>query len=58
MRILEQEVLYNFMTQEAFNTIQHAKAAFIEPTNTWANFVLMLGVVALIVYGVNRGRRK
>jgi hypothetical protein len=58
MRILEQEILYNFMDTEAFTTIQNAKAAYIDPPNSVANFVLMLGVLALIVYGLNRSRRK
>jgi hypothetical protein len=58
MKILEQEVLFNFMTQEAFTTIQNAKAAYINPPNSVANFVLILGVLALIVYGLNRSRRK
>jgi|1186.fasta_scaffold47387_4 hypothetical protein len=57
MRILEQEILYNFMDTEAFTTIQHAKAAFIDTPSTMGNVVLMLGVLALIVYGINRSRR-
>jgi hypothetical protein len=57
MKILEQEFLYNFLTQEAFTPIQHAKAAFIDRPSTMGNVVLMLGVLALIVYGINRSRR-
>ena len=59
MKILEQEILFNFMSQEAFNTIQHAKAAFIgNPPSTMGSVFLMLAVLALIVYGINRSRRK
>lgn len=58
MRILEQEVLFNFLDTEAFNTIQHAKAAFIDGPSTMGNVFLMLAVIALIVYGINRSRRK
>lgn len=58
MRILEQEILFNFLDTEAFNTIQHAKAAFIDRPSTMGNVFLMLGVLALIVYGINRGYRK
>jgi hypothetical protein len=58
MKILEQEFLYNFLTQEAFTTMQNAKAAFIDRPNAMGNIVLMLGVIALIIYGINRSRRK
>jgi hypothetical protein len=58
MKILEQEILFNFMTQEAFTTMHNAKAAFIDRPSTMTNVVVMLGVLALIIYGVNRSRRK
>jgi hypothetical protein len=57
MKVLKQEILFNFMDTEAFNTIQHAKAAFIDRPSPVGSVVLMLGVLALIVYGINRSRR-
>jgi len=57
MRILEQEVLFNF-AQEAFHNMENAKAAFIKnPPNIWTSTILMFGILALIIYGYNRSKR-
>lgn len=54
---LDQEIIYNFMSQEAFNTIQNAKAAFIDrPPNIWSSLFMLLLVLALVVYGINKTR--
>lgn len=56
---LDQEIIYNFMSQEAFNIIQNAKAAFIDrPPNIWSSLFMLLMVLALLAYGIDRTRRK
>lgn len=54
---LDQEIIYNFMSQEAFKTMQNAKAAFIgDPPNIWGSLFMLLLVLALAFYGINKTR--
>lgn len=56
---LDKEVIFNFMDQQAFKTIQGAKAAFInDPPNIWSSLFMLLLVLALLAYGIDRTRRK
>jgi len=54
---LDQEVIFNFLDEQAFKTIQGAKAAFInDPPNIWSSLFMLLLVVALVTYGINKTR--
>lgn len=56
---LDQEIIFNFMDEQAFKTIQGAKAAFInDPPNVWGSLCLFLIVLGMVAYGIDRTRRK
>lgn len=56
---LDREIIFNFMDQEAFKTMQDAKAAFINnPPSVWGSLCLFLIVLAMVAYGLDRTRRK
>ena len=47
------------MDEQAFKTIQGAKAAFInDPPNVWGSLCLFLIVLGMVAYGIDRTRRK